>query len=65
MAKLPVGGCVTYLRVTWDEDVIGLHLNEKDLKSGKERLSYGLFSKMRLGVCLERTSGLCLPLNRA
>ena len=40
---------MTYLRVTWDEDVIGLHLNEKDLKSGKERLSYGLFSKGRLG----------------
>ena len=40
---------MTYLRVTWDEDVIGLHLNEKELKSGKERLSYGLFSKGRLG----------------
>ena len=50
MAKLPVGGCVTRLRVTWDEgDVIGLHLNERDLKLGKERPSYGLFSKMRLG----------------
>ena len=40
---------MTYLRVTWDEDVIGLHLNEKDLKSSKERLSYSLFSKGRLG----------------
>ena len=50
MAKLPVGGCVTHLRVARDEgDVIGLHLNERNLKSGKERLSYGLFSKMRLG----------------
>ena len=50
MAKLPVGGCVTHLRVTQDEGgVIGLYLNKKDLKSGKERLSYGLFSKGRLG----------------
>ena len=50
MAKLPVGGCVTHLRVTRDEgDAIGLRLNKKDLKLGKERLSYGLFSKGRLG----------------
>ena len=38
---------VSILQDVWDS--LGLHLNKKDLKSSKEWLSYGLFSKGRLG----------------
>ena len=49
MANLPKGGCVTQvsiIREVWD--TLGLHLNQKDLKSGKKRLSYGKFTNGRL-----------------
>ena len=49
MANLPVGGCVTpvsIMRDVWDS--LGLHLNRKDLKSGKKWLSYGQFTNGRL-----------------
>ena len=42
MANLPKGGCMTQasiMRDVWDP--LGLHLNQKDLKSGKKWLSYG------------------------
>ena len=49
MANLPKGGCVPQVSIiqeVWDP--LGLHLNQKDLKSGKKRLSYGQFTKGRL-----------------
>ena len=49
MADLPMGGCVTpvsIMRDVWDS--LGLHLNQKDLKSDKKRLSYGQFTNGRL-----------------
>ena len=49
MANLPVGGCVTSVSVMRDVwEPLGLHLNQKYLKSGKKRLSYGQFTKGRL-----------------
>ena len=37
---------VSFTRYVWDP--LGLHLNQKDLKSAKKRLSYGQFTKGRL-----------------
>ena len=37
---------VRIMRDVWDP--LGLHLNQKDLKSGKKELSYGQFTKGRL-----------------
>ena len=37
---------VSIIRGVWDP--LGLHLNQKDLKSGKKQLSYGQFTKGRL-----------------
>ena len=37
---------VSFMRDVWDPLV--LHLNQKDLKSGKKRLSYGQFTNGRL-----------------
>ena len=34
------------IQEVWDP--LGLHLNQKDLKSGKKQLSYGQFTKGRL-----------------
>ena len=48
-ANLPKGVCVTQVSMIWDVwDPLGLHLNQKDLKTGKKRLSYGQFTKGRL-----------------
>ena len=49
MANLPKGGCVTQVSIIWDVwDPLGLHLNQKDLKTGKKWLSNGQFTKGRL-----------------
>ena len=40
---------MTQVSIIWDVwDPLGLHLNQKYLKSGKKRLSNGQFSKGRL-----------------
>ena len=40
---------MTPVSIMWDVwDPLGLHLNQKDLKSGKKWLSYGQFTKRRL-----------------
>ena len=37
------------MSIIWDVwDPLGLHLNQKDLKTGKKRLSYGQFTIGRL-----------------
>ena len=49
MANLPMGGCATPVSIMRDVlDLLGLYLNQKDLKSGKKRLSNGQFNKGRL-----------------
>ena len=65
MAYLPVGGCVTLVSVMQDvQDPLGLHLNQKYLKSGKKRLSYGQFTNCRLLDSSEYHSG-CMESIRA
>ena len=40
---------MTPVSIIWDVwDPLGLHLNQKDLKSGKKWLSYGQFTNGRL-----------------
>ena len=49
MANLPKGGCVTQVSIMQDVcDPLGLHLNQKYLKSGKKWPSYGQFTYGRL-----------------
>ena len=49
MANIPKGGCVTQANIMQDlRDPLGLHLNQKYLKSGQKLLSYGQFTKGRL-----------------
>ena len=49
MANLPLVGCVTPVSVMRDVlDPLGLHLKQKDKKSGKKQLSYGQFTNGRL-----------------
>ena len=49
MANLPKRGCVTQASIMRDvRDPLGLHLNQKDLQSGKKWLSYGQFTNVRL-----------------
>ena len=49
MANLPMGGCVTQVSIMRDVwEPLGLHLNQKDLKSDKKRLSYSQFTNGRL-----------------
>ena len=65
MAKLLMGGCVTpvsIIRDVWDP--LGLHLNQKYLKSGKKWLSYGQFTKGRLRDSSEYHAG-CMGSIRA
>ena len=58
MANLPKGGCVTQVSIIWDVwDPLGLHLNQKDLKTGKKRLSNGQFTKGRLRDSSEYHTG--------
>ena len=48
-ANLPKGGCVTQVSIIWDVwDPLGLHVIQKDLKSGTKRLSFGQFTIGRL-----------------
>ena len=56
---------MTQVSITWDVwDPLGLHLNQKDLKTGKKRLSYGQFTKARLGDSSEYHMG-CMGSFRA
>ena len=65
MANLPVGGCVTLVSVTQDvRDPLGLHVNQKYLKSGKKRLSFGQFTIGRLRDSSEYHTG-CMGSIRA
>ena len=58
MANLLVGGCVTPVSIRWDVwDPLGLHVNQKDLKSGKKWLSYGQFTNCRLHDSTEYHAG--------
>ena len=60
-----MGGCVTQVSIiqeVWDP--LGLHLNQKDLKTGKKRLSNGQFTKGRLRDSSEYHKG-CLGSIRA
>ena len=65
MAKLPMGGCVTPVRIMrgiWDP--LGLHLNRKYLKSGQKCPSYGHFTNGRLRDSWEYHAG-CAGSNNA
>ena len=49
MANLPMEGCVTQVSIMREvKNLLGLYLNQKDLKSGKKRLSFGHFIIGRL-----------------
>ena len=65
MANLHKGGCVTQVSNVQDVwDSLGLHLNQKHLKLGKERLSYGQFTNGRLRDSSEYHAG-CMGFIRA
>ena len=65
MANLPVGGCVTPVSIRRDVwDPLGLHVNQKDLKSGKKWLSYGQFTNYGLHDSTEYHAG-CMGFIRA
>ena len=65
MANLPVGGCVTPVSIIrYTLDPLGLHVNQKDLKSGKKWLSYGQFTNCRLHDSTEYHAG-CMESIRA
>ena len=65
MANLPIVGCVTPVSIMWDVwDPLGLYLNQKVLKSGKKRLSYGQFTNERLRDSSENHAG-CMGSIRA
>ena len=65
MANLPIVGCVTPVSIMWDVwDPLGLYLNQKVLKSGKKRLSYGQFTNGRLRDSSEYHAG-CMGSIRA
>ena len=53
---------VSIMQDVWDS--LGLHLNQKDLKSGKKRLSYCQFTKGRLRDSSEYHAG-CMGFIRA
>ena len=53
---------VSIIQEVWDP--LGLHLNQKDLKSGKKQLSYGQFTKGRLRDSSEYHAG-CMGFIRA
>ena len=60
-----MGGCVTpmsIMRDVWDS--LGLHLNQKSLKSSRKRLSYGQFTHGRLRNSSEYQEG-CMESIRA
>ena len=58
MANLQMGGCVTQVSIKRDAwNPLGLHLNQKDLKSGKKWLSYGRFTNGRLRDSSEYHAG--------
>ena len=49
MANIPIGGCLTPANIMQDVwDPLRLHLNQNDLKLGKQQLSYGQFTYCRL-----------------
>ena len=53
---------VSIMRDVWDP--LGLHVNQKDLKSGKKWLSYGQFTNCRLHDSTEYHAG-CMGYNKA
>ena len=56
---------MTKVSMIWDVwDPLGLHLNQKDLKLGKKRLSYGQFTNGRLCDSSEYDAG-CIGSIRA
>ena len=60
-----MGGCVTpmsIMRDVWDS--LGLHLNQKSLKSSRKRLIYGQFTNGRLRNSSEYQEG-CMGSIRA
>ena len=60
-----MGGCVIAVSIMQDVwDPLGLHLNQKDLKSGKKQLSYGQFTSGRLRDSSEYHAG-CIGSFRA
>ena len=60
-----MGGCVTQVSIMRDVwDPLGLHLNQKDLKSGKKWLSFGQFTIGRLRDSSEYRAG-CIGFIRA
>ena len=55
MAKLPMGGCVTPVRIMQDVwDPLGLYLNRKYLKSGQKWPSIGQFTNGRLRETVQK-----------
>ena len=65
MANSPMGVCATPVSIMWDVlDPLGLHLIQKDLKSGKKWLSYGQFTSGRLRDSSEYHAG-CMGSIRA
>ena len=53
-----MGSCMTPVSIMQDVlDPLGLHLKQKDLKSGKKRLSYGQFTNGRLRDLSEYHAG--------
>ena len=60
-----MGGCANPMCIMQDVwDPLGLHLNQKDLKSGKKRLSFGQFTIGRLRDSSEYHTG-CMGSIRA
>ena len=58
MVNLPMGGCVTPVSMMRDVlDPLGLHLKQKNQKSGKKQLSYGQFTNGRLRDLSEYHAG--------
>ena len=49
MANFPKGGCVTQVSIMQDvRDPLGLHLNQKDPKSGQKLSNYAQFTHGRV-----------------
>ena len=65
MANLSIRGWVIPMGITQDVwDPLGLHLKQKDIKSGKKQLSYGQFTSGRLRDSIEYHAG-CMGSIRA
>ena len=59
MANLLMGGCVTQVSIIGDvSDPLGLHWNQKAMKSGQKWLRYGQFIDRRLRDSSEYHCGM-------